>query len=61
MLHYLGFPGQTYSYPDSVFFYTTQSNVDLTPLDVEAVRMMYNPGIYTGMTVEQVRQLLLNE
>ena len=29
MLHYLGFPGQTYSYPDSVFFYSTQSNVDL--------------------------------
>ena len=60
MLQYLGFPGQTYSYPDSVFFYNTQSNVDLTAVDVEAVRTMYNPGVYQGMTVEEVRRLLLN-
>jgi hypothetical protein len=61
MLHYLGFPGQTYSYPDSVFFYNTQSNVDLSTIDVEAVRTMYNPGIYQGMTVDEVRRLLLND
>ena len=60
MLHYLGFPGQTYSYPDSVFFYNTQTNVDLSAIDVEAVRTMYNPGVYQGMTVEEVRRLLLN-
>ncbi len=61
MLYYLGFPGQTYSSPDSFFFYNTQSNVDLTPIDVEGMRMMYNPGIYPGMTIEEVRRLLLND
>ena len=60
MLYYLGFPGQTYTYPDSVFFYNTQSNVDFIPIDIEAVKTMYNPGIYSGMTVQDARKLLLN-
>lgn len=61
MLYYLGYPGQTYAYPDSVFYYNTRTNVDLTPLDIEALRTMYNPGIYQGMSVQEARYLLLNE
>ncbi len=60
MLYYLGFPSQTYDYPDSVFFYNTQSNVEFIPIDVEAMKTMYNPGIYSGMTIQEVRRLLLN-
>lgn len=60
MLYYLGFPGQTYDYPGSVFFYNTQSNVEFIPIDVEAMKTMYNPGIYSGMTIQEVRRLLLN-
>jgi hypothetical protein len=60
MLYYLGFPGQTYTYPDSFFYYDSQSSVDLTALDVEAIRTMYNPGIYYGMGVQGARLYLLN-
>ncbi len=60
MLSYLGFPGQTYTYPDSVFYYNAQSNVNFTPIDIEAMKTMYNPGIYSGMTIQEVRRLLLN-
>lgn len=60
MLYYLGFPGQTYSYPDSVFYYNAQSNVNFTPIDIEAMKTMYNPGISSGMTIQEVRRLLLN-
>ncbi len=60
MLYYLGFPGQTYTYPDSFFYYNTQSSVDLTPLDIEAIKTMYNPGIYYGMGIQGARLYLLN-
>jgi hypothetical protein len=60
MLYYLGFPGQTYTYPDSFFYYNSQSSIDLTPLDIEAIRTMYNPGIYYGMGIQGARQYLLN-
>lgn len=59
LLYYLGFPGQTYTYPDSVFYYNTQSNVEFIPIDVEAIKTMYHPGIYWGMSVQEVRWLLL--
>lgn len=61
MLYYLGFPGQTYAYPDSVFYYTTRSTFEFTPLDVEAMKTMYHPSIYPGMSVQEVRWLLLND
>jgi hypothetical protein len=60
MLYYLGFPGQTYDYPDSFFYYNSQSNVDFLPIDIEAIKTMQNPGIYPGMSVQEVRWLLLN-
>ena len=59
LLYYLGFPGQTYTYPDSVFYYNTQSNVDFIPIDIEAIKTMNHPGIYWGMSVQEVRWLLL--
>lgn len=61
MLYYLGFPGQTYDYPDSVFYYGSQSNVDFPSLDIEAMKTMYSPGIYSGMSLPEVRWLLLND
>jgi hypothetical protein len=61
MLYYLGFPGQTYAYPDSAFYYDTRSTVEFTPLDIEAIKTMYHPGIYPGMSVQEVRWLLLND
>jgi hypothetical protein len=60
MLYYLGFPGETYTYPDSVFYYKTQENVEFTPLDIEAMKTMHNPGIYPGMSVTEARYYLLD-
>jgi hypothetical protein len=61
MLYYLGFPGQTYTYPESVFYYDTNSTLEFTPIDNEAMKTMYHPGIYPGMSVQEVRWLLLND
>jgi hypothetical protein len=60
LLYYLGFPGQTYTYPDSVFYYETRSNVEFTPIDIEAIKTMYNPAIYWGMSIPEARWLLLD-
>ena len=61
MLYYLGFPGQTYNYPESVFYYDSRSTVDFTQLDIEAMKTLYHPGIYPGMSVQEVRWLLFND
>lgn len=61
MLYYLGFPGQTYNYPDSVFFYNTRSTTDFTTIDIEAMKTLYHPGIYEGMSIQELRWLLFND
>jgi hypothetical protein len=60
MLYYLGFPGETYTYPDSFFYYDTNESVAFTPIDIEAIRTMQNPGVYNGMGISEARWLLLN-
>lgn len=59
ILYYLGFPGQTYDYPDSMFYANGFSNVMLTPLDVAAINTMYDGRIYPGMSFDEVRRVLL--
>ena len=61
MLYYVGFPGQTYNYPDSVFYYNTQSTTAFTPVDIEAMKTLYHPGIYEGMSIQEVRWLFFND
>lgn len=60
MLHYLGFPGETYTYPDSFFYYNTSESVAFTPIDIEAMKTMQNPGVYDGMGITEARWLLLD-
>jgi hypothetical protein len=60
MLYYLGFPGETYAYPDSFFYYNTSESVSFTPLDIEAMKTMQNPGVYNGMGITEARWLLLD-
>jgi hypothetical protein len=59
ILYYLGFPGETYTYPDSFFYYNTSESVAFTPIDIEAIKTMQNPGIYSGMGITEARWLLL--
>jgi len=61
MLYYLGFPGETYTYPNSFFYYDTNTTLEFTPLDTEAMKTMYHPGVYPGMSVQEIRWLLLND
>jgi hypothetical protein len=61
MLYYLGFSGETYDYPDSAFYYDNRSSSGFTSLDIEAMKTMYHPGIYQGMSIQEVRWLLLDE
>jgi hypothetical protein len=60
MLYYLGFPGDTYAYTDSFFYYNTSESVSFTPIDIEAMKTMQNPGVYTGMGITEARWLLLD-
>jgi hypothetical protein len=60
MLYYLGFPGETYAYPDSFFYYNTGESVSFTPIDIEAMKTMQNPGVYNGMGITEARWLLLD-
>jgi Protein of unknown function (DUF2927) len=59
ILYYLGFPGQTYDYSDSMFYANGFSNVVLTPLDIAAVNTMYDGRIYPGMSFDEVKRVLL--
>jgi hypothetical protein len=62
ILYYLGYPGQTYDYPDSIFYANGFSNSVLTPLDIAAINTMYDARIYPGMSFDEARRtLLLNQ
>jgi hypothetical protein len=59
LFYYLGFPGQTYDYPESFFYANSSDNVVLTPLDKAAINVMYDARIYRGMTFESAKNVLL--
>lgn len=59
LFYYLGFPGQTYDYPDSFFSANSFSNDILTPLDKAAINVMYDARIYRGMSFESAKNVLL--
>jgi hypothetical protein len=59
LLYYLGFPGETGTYPDSIF-YSEQNNAT-TPniVDWKAIELMYGAKITNGMTLNNVKSVLL--
>jgi hypothetical protein len=58
MLHFLGFSGKTYDYPDSYFYVENKDGINLSPLDQAAIRVMYNPAFSNGMSKEAVEDVL---
>lgn len=58
LLFSLGFRGESLKYPDSMFYYGPNNNTELSFIDQKAVQIMYGSGMYSGMTVEEVRQKL---
>lgn len=59
LLYNLGFPGQTYDYPGSIFYANSYENTVLSPIDIAAVNTMYDGRIYPGMSFDEVKRVLL--
>ena len=58
LMYQMGLTGETTKYPDSVFSATENTNVDFTPVDKKAIAILYEPGLYNGMTMDQIRSIL---
>jgi hypothetical protein len=59
LLYYLGFVGETGSYPDSIF-YSAQNNVTIpNPIDWKIISIMYGNKITSGMTLNNIKNTLL--
>jgi len=57
-LYELGCRGETLKYPDSMFYYDDNTNIRLSLIDKKAVQIMYGAGLYRGMTVADVKNVV---
>jgi hypothetical protein len=58
LLYELGCRGETLKYPDSIFYYDDNTNIRLSLIDRKAVQIMYGAGLYQGMTVADVKNVV---
>jgi hypothetical protein len=58
LLYELGCRGETLKYPDSMFYYDDNTNIRLSLIDKKAVQIMYGAGLYRGMTVADVKNVV---
>lgn len=58
LFYELGLVGATDLYPDSLFSSGTSSTTTLSPIDREAIRILYGTSLKPGMTANEVRGLL---
>jgi hypothetical protein len=58
LLYFLGFPGETGRYTDSIFYSQPNTVAKLSTIDWQAVDVMYGNKISNGMTLSTVRGLL---
>jgi hypothetical protein len=58
LLYELGCKGETLKYPDSMFYYDDNTNIRLSLIDKKAVQIMYGAGLYRGMTVADVKNVV---
>jgi len=58
LLYVLGFRGESLKYPDSIFYYQDATNTKLSLIDQKAIQIMYSSGLYPGMTVADVRNVV---
>jgi len=58
LLYALGFRGETLKYPDSVFYYQSNTNTGLSLIDQKAIEIMYGTGLYPDMTVANVKNVV---
>jgi len=58
VLYELGFPGETGTYPDSIFYSGSDTTTHLNTVDQRALELMYGTKISSGMSLRQIRQIL---
>ncbi|HEX3002524.1 MAG TPA: DUF2927 domain-containing protein [Methanoregula sp.] len=58
LFYELGLVGTTDLYPDSLFSSSTNSTKTLSPIDREAIRILYGTSLKPGMSANEVRDLL---
>jgi hypothetical protein len=58
LLYELGFPGETGTYPDSIFYSGSDTTTHLNTVDQRALELMYGTKISSGMDLRQIRQIL---
>lgn len=57
----LGVKGETLIYSDSLFFYEDTNNTGLTFIDKKAIEILFEQGLYNGMSVEDVKKVIYFE
>lgn len=58
LLYVMGLTGETTKYPDSIFYAQENSNVNLVPVDKKAIAILYEPGLWSGMTAEDLSKII---
>ncbi len=61
LLYELGFRGETGTYPDSIFYYDSDTTTSLSKLDLKALELMYGKKIYNYMDLTDLKQILMTE
>jgi len=57
LLYYMGFPGESPTYKDSLFYSEPNANANLSVIDAKAVQLMYGSKITNGMTVSNLKAM----
>ena len=59
LLNTLGLPGETGTYPESIFYSVNNNMTELGPIDLKVMQLLYGNKITNGMTLDDVRSVLL--
>jgi hypothetical protein len=58
MMYEMGLTGESALFPDSVFYAGENTNYELTTADRKIIGMLYQNGLYNGMTLDSVRSIV---
>ncbi len=53
-----GIKGDTFTYPDSLFYFDDNNNTRLTLIDKKALEIFYGAGVNDGMTVDDIKKVI---
>lgn len=58
LMYEMGLTGESARFPDSVFYAGDNTNHELTAADKKIITMLYQDGLYNGMSLEEVRKFV---